>query len=80
LPENRAVTSISIDQDLWKQARKFAIDKDITLSNLLELSLTNFMKNPPEQLLQETAASVAESRSGAASKAWDTRRSKNKKH
>jgi hypothetical protein len=79
MPTNRAVTSISIDQDLWKAARKFAIDKDITLSDLLELSLSNFMKNPPEGLLQETAASVAQSRSGAASKAWDTRRSRNRK-
>jgi hypothetical protein len=76
----KIVTSISIDQDLWKAARKFAIDKEITISELLEMSLSTFMENPPEGRLQQAAASVAEVRRDAAKKAWNTRSSKVKRH
>jgi hypothetical protein len=76
---SKTVTSISVDQDVWKAARKFAIDKGITVSELLEVSLRGFMENPREDLLQQAVVSVAENRSGAASKAWQSRRSRPKK-
>lgn len=74
------MTSISVDENVWKAARKFAIDKGITVSELLELSLRAFMENPQEGRLQQASASVAEVRSDAAKKAWDTRRSKSRRH
>jgi hypothetical protein len=76
----RSVTSVSIEQDLWKEARKFAIDKGITVSELLEVSLRAFMESPEEKRLQQASASVAEARTAAARKAWGTRRSKIKRH
>ena len=30
------VTSIRVDGDLWKEAKKFAIDTDISLAELIE--------------------------------------------
>jgi hypothetical protein len=77
---SKTVTSISVDENVWKAARKFAIDKGITVSELLELSLRAFMENPQEGRLQQASASVAEVRSDAAKKAWDTRRSKSRRH
>lgn len=76
----KTVTSISIDGDIWKTARKFAIDKGITVSELLELSLNAFMSSPQEAELQRASASVSGVRSEAAKKAWNTRRSKGKRH
>ena len=38
-------TSIRIDEDLWKEARKYAIDKGVTVSELLEKALKKEMKN-----------------------------------
>lgn len=74
----KVVTSVSIDEDIWKAARKFAIDKGITVSELLDLSLRTFMTSPQEGQLQRASASVAEVRSEAARKAWNTRRSQRK--
>jgi post-segregation antitoxin (ccd killing protein) len=37
-------TSIRIDEDLWKEAKKYAIDKDITMSELLQRALKNEME------------------------------------
>jgi len=76
---SKTITSISVNPDLWRAARKFAIDKRITISELLELSLRAFMKIPQEGQLRQASASVAEVRSKAARKAWNTRRSKGKK-
>jgi hypothetical protein len=76
----KTVTSISIDEDVWKAARKFAIDKGITVSQLLEVSLNSFMSSPQEGELKRASASVTEVRSEAAKKAWNTRRSKGKRH
>ena len=75
----KTVTSISIDEDVWKAARKFAIDKGITVSELLELSLNAFMKTPHEGQLQRASASIAELRSGAAKKAWLSRRARSER-
>jgi hypothetical protein len=75
----KTVTSISIDVDIWKTARKFAIDKGITVSDLLELSLNTFMSSPQEGELQRVSASVSEVRREAAKKAWSTRRSRSKR-
>lgn len=76
----KTVTSISVDEDVWKRARKFAIDKGITVSELLELSLNSFMSSAQEGELKRASASVSEGRSEAAKKAWNTRRSKGKRH
>ena len=35
----RSVTSISVDQELWKLAKHYAIDKGITLTELVEMAL-----------------------------------------
>ena len=32
----QVVTSIRVDEDLWKEAKKYAIDADITLAELVE--------------------------------------------
>lgn len=32
----RETTSIKIDPELWKKAKKYCIDKDITVSELIE--------------------------------------------
>jgi hypothetical protein len=69
----KTVTSISIDQDLWKAAKKFAIDRDITISELLEMSLNTFIKHPPEGKLKLAASLSATARSDAAKQAWHTR-------
>lgn len=76
----KTVTSVSIDGDIWKTARKFAIDKGITVSELLELSLNAFMSSPQEGELKRASASVTEVRREAAKKAWNTRRTKSKRH
>ena len=75
----KTITSISIDEDVWKAARKFAIDKGITVSELLELSLKAFMMTPHEGQLQRASASIAELRSRAAKKAWLSRNEKSKR-
>lgn len=79
-PLANTVTSISVDEDVWKAARKFAIDKGITVSELLELSLSAFMEAPEKGQLRQASASIAEVRSEAARKAWNTRRSKSGRH
>lgn len=33
---NRETTSIKIDRGLWKEAKKYCIDKNITISELIE--------------------------------------------
>lgn len=33
---NRETTSIKINRDLWKEAKKYCIDKNITISELIE--------------------------------------------
>ncbi len=32
----RETTSIKIDPELWKKAKKYCIDKDMTISDLIE--------------------------------------------
>jgi antitoxin component of RelBE/YafQ-DinJ toxin-antitoxin module len=34
--KNRETTSIKINRDLWKEAKKYCIDKNITISELIE--------------------------------------------
>ncbi len=72
----KVVTSISIDEDLWKTVRKYAIDKGVPVSELLEQSLQRFMANPPESQVESAAESVGRKRSEAARKAWQTRNAK----
>jgi hypothetical protein len=40
----RKVTSLKIDPDIWKEAKKYAIDKDIPLSVLIENLLKEALK------------------------------------
>lgn len=36
MEKERETTSIKIDPELWKEAKKYAIDKGISLSELIE--------------------------------------------
>lgn len=42
--KNRETTSIKIDKELWKEAKKYCIDKNITLSELIEKLLKQELK------------------------------------
>jgi len=42
--ENRQVICVKIKPDLWKIARKFAIDKNITFGQLVEMALIHEMQ------------------------------------
>ena len=41
----RETTSIKIDPDLWKEAKKDAIDKDIDVSQLVELAIKTWLED-----------------------------------
>lgn len=45
----RANTSIKIDQDVWKEARIEAIRHDITVSELLEEAVQEWIKKREKQ-------------------------------
>jgi predicted transcriptional regulator len=45
----RASTSIKIDPKLWKEAKKVAIDADITLSELIEQAIREWMERRREK-------------------------------
>ncbi len=38
------VTSIKVDQDLWKKAKKRAIDEEITLQELLNAAVQDYLR------------------------------------
>ena len=38
------VTSLKVDEDLWKRAKKRAIDEEITLQELLNEAVQNYLK------------------------------------
>ena len=38
------VTSIKVDEDLWKRAKKRAIDEEITLQELLNMAVEDFLR------------------------------------
>jgi hypothetical protein len=38
------VTSLKVDEDLWKRAKKRAIDEEITLQQLLNEAVQNYLK------------------------------------
>ena len=40
------VTSIKVDEDLWKKAKKRAIDEEITLQELLNAAVRDYLRNP----------------------------------
>lgn len=40
----RKVISIRIDEEIWKIAKKYAIDKDLTFGELVEASLIHEMQ------------------------------------
>jgi predicted HicB family RNase H-like nuclease len=40
----RETVSLRIDLDIWKRARKHAIDKDMSMSELVEKALKNELK------------------------------------
>ena len=43
--KNRETTSIKIDKELWKEAKKYCIDKNITISELIEKLLEKEIRN-----------------------------------
>lgn len=43
----RNVTSIRIDEELWKQCKHFAIDSGLTLSELVEKALKKELSKKP---------------------------------
>ena len=44
------VTSMKVDEDLWKRAKKRAIDEEITLQELLNAAVHEYLKKktPPD--------------------------------
>jgi hypothetical protein len=38
------VTSMKVDEDLWKRAKKRAIDQEITLQELLNVAVQEYLK------------------------------------
>ena len=38
------VTSLKVDEDLWKRAKKRAIDEEITLQELLNQAVQDYLK------------------------------------
>jgi hypothetical protein len=38
------VTSVKVDEELWKKAKKRAIDEEITLQQLLNLAVEDWLK------------------------------------
>ena len=44
------VTSMKVDGELWKRAKKRAVDEDITLQQLLNASVQDYLskKTPPD--------------------------------
>jgi hypothetical protein len=39
------VTSLKVDEDLWKRAKKRAIDEEITLQELLNQAVQDYLKD-----------------------------------
>lgn len=44
MENNRETTSIKINQKIWREARKYCIDKGITISELIEKLLEKEIK------------------------------------
>jgi hypothetical protein len=44
MPKPFVVTSLKVDQELWKRAKKRAIDDDITLQELLNEAVQDYLK------------------------------------
>ena len=44
------VTSMKVDEELWKKAKKRAIDEEITLQELLNMAVQEYLrkKTPPD--------------------------------
>jgi hypothetical protein len=41
------VTSLRVDEELWKRAKKRAIDEDITLQQLLNSAVQEYLRKKP---------------------------------
>ena len=41
------VTSMKVDEDLWKRAKKRAIDEEITLQQLLNDAVQEYLRRKP---------------------------------
>jgi len=44
MENNKETTSIKIDPEIWKEAKKLAIDKNMTLSDFLESLIKRELK------------------------------------
>jgi hypothetical protein len=49
MPKNQTVTSLRVDTKLWKEARKAAIDCDITLGELIDQALKDWLQKQEKQ-------------------------------
>jgi len=41
------VTSMKVDEDLWKKAKKRAIDEEMTLQELLNAAVRDYLRRKP---------------------------------
>lgn len=54
------VTSLRVDPDLWKEARKAAIDCDITLGELIDQAIREWIeKRTKKRITDEEAKQIA---------------------
>ncbi len=55
----RETTSIKIDPSVWKEAKKDAIDRDIDLSQLVEIALKTWLEDQgPKKIKSELKEKV----------------------
>lgn len=58
--KNQIVTSLRVDPDLWKEARKAAIDCDITLGELIDQAIRDWInKRRESEISDEKAERIA---------------------
>jgi len=47
--EDQVVASVRVDREFWKEVKKYAIDKELTLTKLVEQALQNEIKQGSEK-------------------------------
>ena len=52
-PNKQIVTSLRVDHELWKKAKMEAIRNDMTLANLLEEAIEDWIRNKNPEEKQE---------------------------
>jgi len=69
------VTSLRIDRELWKKAKRLALDRDMTMRELIESLLRRELEKYGIDVRTSTETQK-QKRSEAAKKAWETRKKK----